>query len=237
MSERPSELRSLLSGGHTLLLVLAVMLPVSGAIIRYLLLTTAGVTMADRIAVSAPLTELAAIGARSAVIALVTFTGGVLAVRLLPSHRSNWLTVTIGLLGALVTVPLLGLAAVPIVATLALAVHLGLHVRLGRDWKTAWGMSVVLLALALFAATVGLQPVAGRAGQYTFTDEALSGVYLAGGRTDSTLLLLSCHHRGSVLEVPADRLLSIVYAPLPPGPSWIDRIRGERPGLFDPCPA
>jgi hypothetical protein len=228
-------LPSFLSGGHTLILATGVMLPVSGAIIRWIRFASIGVGAPEHLAVSLPVGELAAQGAWPIGTAL-GFLGLVVWLTRPMRFRQAWISVSAALIAALPAVVLFGWTALFPIAVSAAAFHFGLHIRVGREWRSAWGMGVLLSVYALTAASAGLAPSAGRAEDYSFRDGVTEdGVYLAGGATDSTILILSCRSPGEVVEVRSEDVLLVRRSRAPVASDPLTRLF-SRPSYFDACP-
>lgn len=229
--------------GNTALVATGLMLPVTGAVLRFVSYRLAGFPDPIGLAVTAPVGELAATG-----IAPVLISASFLAL--------SWVWLTLLSRGAAAKLPLRPFVAGIALASVLLALVIGpvmavfqftisvsssyvmQHGHLTRQWR---GSGVALALFFLFAAAGAafawndgpLPPAA-----YRFTDSSLDGNYVLLAHDDGTQFLGDCVHRGSVLAVATSIVVTARYTPRTPmGPMAAIRRAWSAPDLLANCPA
>jgi hypothetical protein len=208
-----------LSSANAFLLIGAAMLPVSGVIVRLVRFALAGVAPSARLAVSAPIPELAAAGVYPVLVVAALTAAGYIVLRPVDPGVSRsvggWLLLTAGVIS--IGIVLIGPIVVGFLVVAILAEQLVLRIRLHRQWHSP---PAVANLVALSVLTAILHGAFGRSDPPAdFVIDAAgvpSGEYVYAGRTDATLLLLPCGDRGVLFEVPADSVKVVRYDADPP---------------------
>jgi hypothetical protein len=241
----------LLSNAHTALLVSAVMVPVTGAVVRLVqYATSATLPEPMRLAVSAPLPELAGWGLPVVLIlgVFLAYTEYALprVFRLSRSTRRSpsWLVV-VGLAALLALVWALGILifGLPLMVV-ALVGYVAAVVLAWRRWlRGAWSDRFALGALCLLYLTAGafagLLTAPPPAAYVTFTDSPNSpqpGWYLELGQTDQAVFLTPCSAHGRVLALHPSRLAVVDWPPPAPHDRLTDLRDVAARNLYAGCP-
>lgn len=251
-----NEPRGLLPTAHTALLVSAVMVPVTGATVRFVqYLTAAHFAQPLRLAVSAPLNELASDGLLTVLFILLVLGYAVYLVprlsragRAVGSRvgRRIWLldAVLVGSLGLAVALALVLAPNGPVFLIVtgtggAATAAFGRHRERGRASSDPFAVGALVLIYLAAGAANGLTAPAPAVAYVSFAeapDAPRPGWFVRLGDTDQAVLLAPCPDRGSVIEVPTSRVTLIEW---PPARSHdlVETIRSiAAPNLFAECP-
>lgn len=221
----------LISPGYTLLLVTGVMLPVSGAVTRYVHFAIVD-RLADpaSLAVTLPIGELAAAGLLSVVFAVTLFAAAHAAYALVFRGESPLrlrilaiVTTILGLAAAtlflLAGATLLALVGVTTTALIFAVVTL----RLGHPLRGRRVVTTLVAYYVITAAYWGVTSGGYPRGDFTFVEESPvpAGAYVRLAASESFIYLGSCSG-GSVVQVPSSAVAQVVYGPRRERPLTID---------------
>ncbi len=212
----PQRANRLLSGGQTLVVVGALLLPVAGAVIRYVRFRSLGFADPSHLAISAPLGALAAEGLWPFYNVLTSMGFGVVLVVLIARSSRSLFLIGMFVTYLIGTAVLFGPVMLLLGAAGVVAFYFAWHVRIGRSPWSGWGMVVFLTIYALSALFYGLIPFEAHTEAYTLDSEVVEdGDYIGLGQTETMFILAPCDGSRSYFEVPIADVTSIVVQPIP----------------------
>jgi hypothetical protein len=236
MPSEQAPMIDLLTPGSTAIVVTAAMLPVTGAVVRWVAFHST-FSHPAALAVTLPVGELAVFGIvpilgslsiLAIALLIAALITGVSAVRQpggspaapAPSRSAVILVSRLVMIAALVVIAGLLMWTGFVVAAGyllfgAIAVYLAWRIAGGHSLFRLEVAAALIVAYVLSGLVTGFRATPSVAASYQFKSEAMvaNGPYLRIAQDDARVFLAPCDHRGFVVEVPLDEVLTAAWPP------------------------